>query len=76
VFGTIQGYVVDLGLDGDGFSACLDEGTAEEKVSQDLGVAMQNQFPPAPQFFAFMGEGGGYAPADQLAETLDGILAQ
>ena len=76
VFATIGGYFTDLGLDSDGFSACLEDGAAEEKASQDLGIAMQNQFPPAPQFFAFMGEGGGYAPADQLAETLDGILAQ
>jgi len=76
VFATAEGYVVELGMDGDAFSACVAEGAAEEKVTQDLGVAMQNQFPEAPQFFAFMGEGGGYAPADQLAETIDGILAQ
>jgi protein-disulfide isomerase len=74
VLAAIEGYVVDLGMDGDTYSACLDEGTAEEKVTQDLGIAMQNQFPAAPQFFAFMGQGGGYAPADQLAETFEQLL--
>jgi protein-disulfide isomerase len=76
VVAMLGGYVAELGLDLDGFQACMDEGVAEEKVDQDLAIALQNNFPPAPQFFAFKGNQGGYAQADQLVETIEDLLAQ
>ena len=72
----LKGYASEVGLDAEAFATCLDEGQAEEKVKQDLTIARQNQFPPAPQFFAFSGNRGGHVPVDQLQQALDELLAE
>jgi protein-disulfide isomerase len=76
VLDVLHGYVAELGLDADGFQTCLDEAAMEEAVNRDLNIAVQNNFPPAPQFFVFKGSSGGYAPADQLAATIEELLAR
>ena len=73
---TLKGYAAELDLDADGFAACLDEGQTADKVKQDLTIAQQNQFPPAPQFFIMMGQQGGWVPLDQLQQTIEQLLAQ
>jgi len=76
VSATLKGYAAKLNLDVDTFAACLDEGQTKDKVNQDFAIAQQNQFPPAPQFFMFMGQRGGYVPADQLQQVIEQLLAQ
>jgi protein-disulfide isomerase len=76
VVATLKEYAAELDLDTEGFAACLDEGQTEAKVNRDLAIALQSQFPPAPQFFAFKGQQGGYVPADKLQEAIEELLAQ
>lgn len=76
VVATLKEYAAELDLDTGGFAACLDEGQTEAKVNRDLAIALQSQFPPAPQFFAFKGQQGGYVPADKLQEAIEELLAQ
>jgi len=76
VAAALKGYAAELRLDANTFTTCLDEGQTEGKVGQDMTIALQNQFPPAPQFFAFQGQQGGYIPADSLQQALDQLLAQ
>jgi protein-disulfide isomerase len=73
---VLKGYAAELGLDADAFATCLDEGQMSDKVIQDFIIGQQNQFPPAPQFFIFKGQQGGYAPLDQLHEVIEQLLAQ
>lgn len=73
---TFADYASEIGLDATAFAQCVEDGETETKVNQDLAIAMQNQFPPAPQFFAFMGERGGYLQAETLKEGLDQLLSQ
>jgi protein-disulfide isomerase len=73
---TLKGYATELGLDADAFATCLEEEQTRDKVNQDFTIAQQNQFPPAPQFFIFMGQMGGYVPSDQLQEVIEELLAQ
>jgi protein-disulfide isomerase len=68
---VLAGYTRDMGLDSGTFEACLQEGEAVEKVNQDVAIAMSNQFPAAPQFFAFKGQQGGYVPLENMREVLD-----
>jgi protein-disulfide isomerase len=72
----LEGYAAQLGLDGDAFVACMDEGQTGDKVKQDLTIAQQNQFPPAPQFFIFNGQRASYVPLDQLRQALEQSLTQ
>lgn len=76
VVAVLKAYAAELKLDADAFAACLDEGQTEGKVGQDMTIALQNQFPPAPQFFAFQGQQGGYIPADSLEKALEELTAQ
>jgi len=76
VVATLKGYAAGLDLDAEAFAACLDEGQTEEKVKQDQAIARRNRFPPAPQFFIFKGERGGYVPGDKLQEAIELLLAQ
>jgi len=76
VLAMLKGYAAELDLDVDAFAACLDEGQTGDKVKQDFTIAQQNQFPPAPQFFIFAGQRGGYVPADQLQQIIEQLLAQ
>lgn len=76
VSATLKGYAAELDLDLEAFSVCLDEGQAKDKVNQDFAIGQQNQFPPAPQFFIFAGQLGGYVPAGQLQEAIEQLLAQ
>ena len=76
VSAVLKGYAAELGLDVDAFAACLDEGQTEAKVKQDFNITQKNQFPPAPQFFIFKGQRGGYVPRDQLQEAIEQLLAQ
>ncbi|MDY7042185.1 MAG: thioredoxin domain-containing protein [Chloroflexota bacterium] len=76
VAATLKGYAAELTLDVDAFTTCLDEGQTQAKVKQDLAIAQQNQFPPAPQFFVFADQRGGYVPADQLQEAIEQLLAE
>lgn len=76
----VQSALLDLarevGLVEADFQACVGEGTAAEKVNADLSIAMQNSFPPAPQFFVFSATQGGYAPAETLRQSLDEFAPQ
>jgi protein-disulfide isomerase len=76
VIATLEGYATELGLDAASFAVCLDEGQTAEKVVQDFTIGQQNEFPPAPLFFIFKGEQGGYVPLDQLQEAIEQLLAQ
>ncbi len=69
-------YAAELDLDAAAFAACLDKGQTSDKVMQDFTIGQDNQFPPAPVFFIFKGEQGGYAPLDQLQEAIEELLAQ
>ena len=69
-------YAAELDLDADDFAVCLDEGQTADKVMQDFAIAQENEFPPAPQFFIFKGEQGGYVPADRIQEAIEGFLAE
>ncbi|MFQ6016455.1 MAG: DsbA family protein [Anaerolineae bacterium] len=73
---VLKGYAAQLGLDVDAFATCLDEGQTGEEVKQDFTIAQENQFPPAPQFFIFKGERGGYVPLDQLQQVIEQLLTQ
>ena len=73
---TFKEYAAELGLDGDAFATCLDKGQTADKVMQDFTIGQQNEFPPAPQFWIFKGQMGGYAPSDQLKEGIEQLLAQ
>jgi protein-disulfide isomerase len=75
VSAALKKYAAELDLDIDAFAACLDEGQAKDKVNQDFAIAQQNGFPPAPQFFIFKGQYGGYVPADKLQEAIEELLA-
>jgi len=66
----------EVGLVKADYEACVSKGTAAEKVNADLAIALQNSFPPAPQFFAFSATQGGYAPAATLGESIDQLLSQ
>jgi protein-disulfide isomerase len=76
VSATFKKYATELGLDVDAFATCLDEGQTADKVMQDFTIGKENQFPPAPQFFIFKGQQGGYVPLDKLQEALEQFLAQ
>ncbi len=76
VTATLKGYAAELGLDAAAFATCIDEGETIDKVMQDFTIGQQNQFPPAPMFFIFKGDQGGYAPADQLQEAIEQLLAE
>ena len=76
ILATMKGYAAELGLDVEAFATCLDEGQTGDKVKQDLTIAQQNQFPPAPQFFVFKGPQGGYVPLDKLQQAIEELLAQ
>jgi len=73
---VLKEYAVKAGLDADAFTACMDEGQTESKVKQDLAIAQQNRFPPAPQAFIFNGQRANYVAIDQLRQTIDQLLAQ
>ncbi len=76
VSAVFKGYAAELDLDADTFATCLDEGQTSDKVMQDFTIGQDNQFPPAPQFFIFKGQQGGYAPLDKLQEAIEQLLAQ
>ena len=76
VTAVFKGYAAELKLDAAAFATCLDEGQTAEKVMQDFTIGQQNQFPPAPMFFVFKGDQGGYAPPDQLGEAIEQLSAQ
>jgi len=73
---TLTGYAEGMGLDSAAFAACLNDGEAVEKVNQDMTIALSNQFPAAPQFFAFKGQQGGYVPLESMREVLDSFEAE
>jgi len=73
---VFKGYAAELTLDGDAFAACLDGGQTSDKVMQDFAIGQENQFPPAPLFFIFKGDQGGYVPLDQLQEAIEQFLAE
>lgn len=73
---TFKEYAAELDLDANAFATCLDEGQTSDKVMQDFTIGQQNEFPPAPVFFIFKGQQGGYAPPDQLREAIEQLLAQ
>lgn len=76
VSAVFKGYAAELDLDAEAFATCLDEGQMSDKVMQDFTIGQQNQFPPAPVFFIFKGQQGGYAPLDKLQESIEQLLAQ
>jgi len=76
VTAVFKEYAAELDLDADIFATCLDEGQTVEKVMQDFTIGQENEFPPAPVFFIFKGEEGGYVPLDQLQEAIEQLLAQ
>jgi protein-disulfide isomerase len=76
VVAVLKGYAAELDLDAAKFATCLDEGQTSDKVTQDFTVGQDNQFPPAPQFFIFKGEQGGYVTRDQLQGIIEQLLAQ
>ena len=76
VSAQLKKYAAELDLDAAAFATCLDEGQTSEKVMQDFAIGQDNQFPPAPLFFIFKGEQGGYVPLDQLKEAIEQLLAQ
>ncbi len=73
---VLKGYAAELELDTDAFATCLDEGQAKEKVKQDSLIAQRNQLSPAPQFFIFKGQRGGYVPRDKLQEALKWLVGE
>jgi protein-disulfide isomerase len=76
VVAALEAYAAELGLDADGFSTCLGEGQAAEKVDQDILIAQRNQLQPAPQFVIFYAGQAGIVPLDELRSVLDELLAQ
>jgi protein-disulfide isomerase len=76
VSAQLKKYAAELDLDAAAFATCLDEGQTSEKVMQDFAIGQDNQFPPAPLFFIFKGEQGGYVSTDQLKEAIEQLLAQ
>ena len=76
VTATLKGYAAELGLDGDAFATCLDEGQTADKVTQDVTMGQQSLFPPAPVFFIFKGRQGGDVPLDKLQESIKQLLAE
>jgi protein-disulfide isomerase len=72
---TLKGYAEQLKLDGAAFATCLDQGQTKGKVQEDMDIGLQNQFPPAPVFFIFKGDEGGYVTNDQLAQALEQFAA-
>lgn len=76
VSATLKEYAAELDLDTDAFATCLDEGQTSDKVQQDFAIGAQNQFPPAPVFFIFMGDMGGYVPSEQLQDVIEQLLVQ
>jgi len=73
---VLKGYADELGLDGAAFATCLDEGQTSDKVMEDFIIGQENQFPPAPLFFIFKGELGGYVSLDQLQEAIEELMAE
>jgi len=73
---AFKGYAGQLHLDEEAFAACLDKDQTADKVKQDSNIATRNQFPPAPQFFIFKGDRGGYVPRDQLQEAIEQLSAE
>lgn len=73
---VLKKYAADLGLDAAAFATCLDEGQTSDKVMDDFTIGQDNQFPPAPQFFIFKGEQGGYVTRDRLEAAIEQLLAQ
>lgn len=76
VLAQLKKYVAELDLDAAAFATCLDEGQTVDKVMEDFVIGQDNQFLPAPQFFIFKGELGGYVPLDQLQEAIEQLLAE
>jgi protein-disulfide isomerase len=73
---VLKGYASEEGLNVEAFAACMDEGQTESKVKQDVTIAQQNRFPPAPQAFIFAGQQANHVPLDQLQQAIDQALAQ
>jgi protein-disulfide isomerase len=76
VAATLKSYAAQLKLDAGGFATCLDQGQTKDKVQADMDIGLQNQFPPAPVFFVFKGQEGGYVATDQLAQALEQFAVQ
>ncbi len=76
VSAVLKKYAADLDLDAATFATCLDEGQTSDKVMEDFTIGQDNQFPPAPLFFIFKGEQGGYVSVEQLQEAIEQFLAE
>jgi protein-disulfide isomerase len=74
VAATLKGYAAQLKIDLPAFATCLDQGETKDKVQGDMDIGLQNQFPPAPVFFVFKGQEGGYVPSDQLTQALEQFI--
>ena len=73
---VLKKYAAELNLDANQFAACLDGGETSDKVMEDFEIGQRNQFPPAPQFFIFKGDQGGYVPVEKLQETIEEFLTK
>jgi protein-disulfide isomerase len=51
VLATILGYADELGLDGDVYTTCLEEGAVVERIREDYEIAVQEGVNATPTFF-------------------------
>lgn len=70
VAAVLKGYAAQLKIDAATFATCLDQGQTKDKVQGDMDIGLQNGFPPAPVFFIFKGNEGGYVATEELAAAL------
>jgi protein-disulfide isomerase len=73
---ALRAQVVEMGLDVNAYSECVDEGLKAEKVQQDVSVAQQNELGPAPQLVVFFGDQAGVIALDDLWDVIDELLQQ
>jgi protein-disulfide isomerase len=73
---TIQGYASELGLDGDEYMSCLEQGTPIDRIREDYEIAVQDGVSATPTFFINGTEIRGAQPFEEFQRVIEEELAK
>jgi protein-disulfide isomerase len=71
VLATILGYADELGLDGDVYTTCLEEGAVVERIREDYEVGIQDGVDATPTFFVNGTMIRGAQPLEEFQKVID-----